>query len=116
MIKVENLNLNQFSLLHFSVGVIAYFWNISLLVAFALHFLFEWWENSPNGIRLIQTYFIKSGLFDWPGGKSNPDSSLNIFGDNLVFVLGWVVAYYADYYGRSYGFYTEKGLQKFWKS
>jgi hypothetical protein len=104
---------DQFSLLHFATGVIAYFWNFSLLIAFLLHFLFEIVENTPQGMRFIRTYFTNTGLFDWPGGKDKPDSILNIIGDNVFFILGWILSYYADYYGRKYDFYYEGSLNKF---
>jgi hypothetical protein len=107
--------MDQFSLLHFAVGVIMYFWNFSLLSAFIIHFIFEILENSSTGVFYIQKYIIKPGYFDWPGGKSDPDSITNIIGDNVFFIIGWIVAYYCDYYGRKYEYYTEEGLKKFWE-
>lgn len=99
--------IDQFSLLHFSVGVIMYFWNFSFLFSLLIHIVFEIIENTPLGIALIQKYFIRTGYFDWPGGKSNPDSFTNIVGDNFFFILGWLLAYYSDFYARKNGFYPE---------
>ncbi len=94
--------LDQFSLLHFSTGVIMYFWGFSLLTSFILHTLFEIIENTPFGIRLINTQF--AGI--WPGGKPKADDILNILGDTLVFVIGWYSAYKLDTYGTAARWYS----------
>ena len=73
---------DQFSLLHFSVGVVAYFWGV-----------FELGENSPTGIRLINSMSL------WPGGKPEPDSLLNIAGDTAFAMAGWMVACALDRVG-----------------
>ena len=45
--------LDQYTYLHFSVGIIVYFWNISLLNWIILHTIFELLENTKIGMRLI---------------------------------------------------------------
>lgn len=96
---------DQYSLLHFSVGVLAYFWNFSLLFSFIVHFIFEMLENTTTGVHLINKYIIQPGYFSWPGGKHHPDSTMNIIGDNLFFFIGWIIAYSLDYLGTKYHWY-----------
>lgn len=80
---------DQYSLLHFAVGIVAYFWSISLFIVIVLHILFEFIENTPIGMNLINTYFIGW----WPGGKTHPDNLLNSTSDVLFTVIGWLLAY-----------------------
>lgn len=81
---------DQFSLLHFATGIVAYFWGLSLAQWFILHATFELLEDTQTGVRIINKMFGKI----WPGGgKKVPDSFLNSeIGDNLYAVLGWLVA------------------------
>jgi hypothetical protein len=79
---------DQYSLLHFAVGVIAYFWSVSFLIVIVIHILFEFIENTPVGMNLINTYFTKW----WPGGKTYPDNLLNKTTDTVFTGLGWLVA------------------------
>ncbi len=90
---------DQYSLLHIAVGIIMYFWNFSLFYAFLLHLLFEIGENTKIGMKLINQ------LYYWPGGKPSADSITNILGDNLFFILGWLLAYSTDYAGKIWGWY-----------
>lgn len=81
--------LDKYSLLHFAVGVIFRFLNISLKTSFWIHVFFELIENSREGVK-----FIDEKLTFWPGGKQKSDTHLNSFGDTIFFVLGWLVADY----------------------
>jgi hypothetical protein len=90
---------DQYSLLHIAVGIIMYFWNFSLFYAFLLHFLFELGENTSIGMKFINK------LYYWPGGKPCADSGINILGDNIFFVFGWLLAYGTDYVGKIFGWY-----------
>ena len=90
---------DQYTLLHFAVGIIAYFWNISLLYFFIIHTLFEIGENTNIGMKLI------SNIKLWPGGKPKADSLINIFGDTIGGVVGWLTANYLDKYGNKMGWY-----------
>lgn len=65
---------DQYSFLHFSVGVVAYFSGVKLGWWLVLHTLFELGENSPAGMQLINR------VGAWPGGKPQPDSMANIAG------------------------------------
>ena len=47
---------DQYSLLHFAVGVVLYFWNIPLSLAIILHTIFEIVENTKMGMKFINTY------------------------------------------------------------
>lgn len=86
---------DQYSILHFSSGVIAYFFNIKLIQWIIIHFLFEYFENSNWGIEFINKYLIVV----WPGGKDNADTFQNsMLGDNFFAILGWVISYYFDLY------------------
>ena len=83
---------DQYSLLHFAAGIVAYFWSISLFITIVIHILFEFIENTSIGMDIINTYFI--GL--WPGGKTHPDSLLNRVSDTIFTGLGWLAAYQLD--------------------
>ena len=78
---------DQFSLLHFAVGIVTQFWGISFPLWFLLHFVFEFVENTAFGV-----YFIDKHLTFWPGGKQYPDSLINSIGDHVFAMLGWFVA------------------------
>tara|TARA_Y100000748_G_scaffold289182_1_gene274783 strand:- start:4123 stop:4533 length:411 start_codon:yes stop_codon:yes gene_type:complete len=97
---------DQFSLLHFSVGVVAYFWGVPLAWWFVAHTVFELGENSPTGIRLINSMSL------WPGGKPEPDSLLNIAGDTAFAMAGWMVACALDRVGDRLGWYDRSTTQK----
>ena len=83
--------VDQYSLLHFAVGIVAYFWGIGWPVLLLLHILFEILENTRVGMNIINTY-----ISFWPGGKPRADSILNQVSDNLFSLLGWFVSQYAD--------------------
>lgn len=70
--------------------------------------LFEYLENTPEGMRLINKYIIDPGYFSWPGGKHRADSKLNQFGDNFIFAIGWLVAAYLDVTGTRENWYIAK--------
>jgi len=82
---------DQYSYLHFAVGIVIYFFDITLVQWFILHVIFEIVENTQIGIDVINTY-----LLFWPGGKPQPDSLLNSTGDTIAALIGWVSAYYVD--------------------
>ena len=81
--------IDKYSLLHFAVGIVAYFWSISLFMTIMLHILFECIENTPIGMKLINTYFIGW----WPGGKIHPDNLTNMMSDVVFTVFGWLLAW-----------------------
>lgn len=91
--------IDQFSLLHFAAGIVAYFWGFSALHTLAFHVLFEWSENTMIGMKYINEYFPL-----WPGGKPYADSLLNQISDTLMTMIGWYVSRVADAYS------TEKHL------
>jgi len=95
-----NKFIDQYSLLHFAVGIVVYFWDISLLSWFVLHTIFELIENTQQGI-----YFINNYITWWPGGKPRPDSIINSIGDTIFSLLGWVIAYYTDQFGKQWQLY-----------
>jgi hypothetical protein len=79
---------DQYSLLHFAVGIVSRYWNVSFLWFVALHTLFEFVENTPQGMNFINRY-----IPFWPGGKSHEDSILNRVGDTVYAGLGWMLAH-----------------------
>lgn len=93
---------DQFTFLHFSTGVVFYFFGLKLYQWFILHNIFEFVENTQFGMNIINTYFRF-----WPGGKPFRDSFTNIIGDNIGAILGWVVAYYIDKIGSEKGYYSK---------
>lgn len=83
--------MDQYSLLHFAVGITSFFWNISLFHFFVLHTLFEILENTKTGMYVINKY-----VTFWPGGKPAADSFVNILGDTFFAVLGWILAKFVN--------------------
>jgi hypothetical protein len=76
-----------------------YFWNFSFIVALILHTLFEYFENTPTGMTLINKYVIHPGWFSWPGGKNEPDALKNNIGDTVFFAIGFLISYWLDLVG-----------------
>ena len=77
---------DQYSLLHFSSGVVAYHWGVPPLYWFLAHASFEFAENTGPGIR-----FINQIPF-WPGGKPRADTLVNMLGDHASAMAGWYAA------------------------
>lgn len=96
--------MDQYSLLHFAMGIVVYFFNISFMNWFILHGLFELTENTQIGMNIINNYFGKI----WPGGKDFADAPINSIGDQVFAMLGWIVAYICDIVGNKYGVFRNK--------
>ena len=94
--------LDQYTYLHFAVGVIVYYWGIKLSTFMLIHTLFELTENIEYGMFIINKY-----LTIWPGGKPYADSSINIIGDSIGAYLGWMSAYYLDTLGNKFNWYKK---------
>ncbi len=94
--------LDQYSLLHYAVGVVAYFWGFGFISAIVLHTIFEWAENTPTGIRFINDRL--HGI--WPGGKPKTDTLTNCVGDTITFGLGWACANLLDKHGKTHEWYA----------
>ncbi len=82
--------IDQYSLLHFSVGVIFYFFGVSFPVSVIGHIVFEYLENTKDGMKLINNIKI------WPGGKRKADSLTNNITDTIFFSMGWIIANIID--------------------
>ncbi len=93
--------VDQYTYLHFATGIISYFFGIPLILWFVLHTIFELTENTSFGMYLINTYFKF-----WPGGKPKSDSIINIIGDTIGTLLGWISAYGIDKVGNYYKLYN----------
>jgi|UniRef100_A0A6C0BPD1 hypothetical protein len=93
------LLFDQYTYLHFASGIIAFFWGISLSNWMILHMLFELAENTKAGL-----YFINHFTF-WPGGKPYKDSIMNIIGDNIGTLLGWLSARAVEKIANKYNLY-----------
>ena len=78
---------DQFSLLHFATGIIAFFWKISFMNWFIIHLIYELITNTRVGIKFINNYTA------WPGGKLDYDTPINIIGDQTWGLIGWLFAY-----------------------
>lgn len=98
---------DQYSFLHFCVGSVAYYWNLSLRDAFILHLFFEIMENTPLGMKIINKFFVRNHGVGWPGGKDRADGLLNIVGDNIFFTAGWITARQLDLLGNRRGWYQK---------
>jgi len=83
---------DQYSLLHLASGIIAYFWGVSLWNWTLIHIIFELFENTSDGMYVINNWFKNI----WPGGKTRNDTSVNSFGDIIYGTIGWILAYYVD--------------------
>ena len=81
---------DNFSILHFAIGIVFYYLGLSLYKSTIIHIIFEIAENTP----LVMNVTNKTGW--WPGGKPKPDNYLNMFGDTIYFILGWIIAKYID--------------------
>lgn len=95
------LFLDQFTYLHFSSGILLYFWGVPIVPALILHTIFELVENTTIGMHIINRWFPF-----WPGGKSYSDTFINSIGDTLGFIVGWTSAYMLDYYGSKYKYFS----------
>jgi hypothetical protein len=84
-----NQFLDQYSLLHFASGIIAYYWNVSFVNWLIFHSFFEYYENTEFGMNVTNTFFKNL----WPGGKDRADSLTNSIGDTVFALLGWIIAY-----------------------
>ena len=98
-----NQLLDQYSLLHYATGVMAYFWGVPPVPFFLAHVSFEFVENTTPGMDFINTY-----LTYWPGGKPKADSLSNIVGDNLSAILGWLTASAIDKRGKNQKWYDAR--------
>lgn len=91
---------DQYSLLHAATGIIAYFWGMSRRTFMLVHIVFELFENTSVGMRLINIIPF------WPGGKSYADSFINsMIGDNIAALIGHVVAQILDEHGSRAGWF-----------
>ena len=97
-----NRLFDQYTYLHFSVGILSYFWGINLVLFLTVHTLFEIIENSKFGMHIINNY-----MFFWPGGKPVADTYINILGDTIGGYVGWLSAFYLDQIGGERGWYLK---------
>ncbi len=95
------LLFDQYSLLHFATGVVAYFIGIKWWLWLIIHILFELIENTSYGIALINKYMS----FFWPGKKRKADSIINQVGDTISSMIGWLCAYLLDKLGKKNRWY-----------
>lgn len=93
--------LDQYSLLHFASGVMAFHFGLEPLTWFVGHLVFEFAENTVPGMKFINGY-----LTFWPGGKPKADTLLNIVGDNISAAVGYWSAHYLDAIGKKFGWYS----------
>jgi len=92
---------DQYTYLHFAMGIVGYYWNISLIKWIILHTIFEIIENTHFGMNIINNYIVI-----WPGGKPKADSITNNIGDTIGTIIGWLSAYGLDKIGIKYKWYS----------
>ncbi len=92
--------LDQYTLLHMATGVIAYFFRLSLPSWILIHIVFEYIENTKEGMYMINTY-----LKIWPGGKPKADTFINCVGDTIAAILGWILAYSIETIGKKRNYF-----------
>lgn len=83
--------IDQFSYLHLSTGLIAYFLKIRFIDWFYLHLFFEIVENTPEIIWFVDNY-----ITFWPGGKKGPDELHNSITDQIFAMTGWYLGKFLD--------------------
>ena len=49
---------DQYTYLHFAVGIISYYWGFKLKDVIILHTIFELFENTPIGMNIINKYIL----------------------------------------------------------
>lgn len=76
---------DQYSLLHFTSGILCRHLNFSFTFLLIFHILFEYVENTNKGMYFINNYFKI-----WPGGKNSSDTFENSVGDIIFSLIGWV--------------------------
>jgi len=76
--------LDQYSLLHFATGILWRHLNLGFITLLIFHIIFEYVENTKNGMHFINKYFTF-----WPGGKPKSDTFINSFGDIISSLVGW---------------------------
>ena len=79
---------DKFSVLHFSTGMLWYYLGFNMISLLIVHIIFEIVENSKPGMLIINKYFKL-----WPGGKPRSDSIVNIIGDIIISLIGFIIAY-----------------------
>ena len=85
--KMGKTFVDHYSLLHFAMGIVAYFWGLSFPATILLSVLFETLENTVTGV-----YVIEHCIPWWPGGKKYPDAMINQISDTLFVGIGYLVA------------------------
>lgn len=79
------LLFDKYSLLHVISGMIFGIIKIDFMIATTLHSFFELVENSDIGMKIL------SEIKFWPGGKKFKDTPLNVLGDTISFIYGWLL-------------------------
>ena len=82
---------DKYTYLHFAMGIVSYYWNISFTWMLILHTIFEILENTETGVFIIDNYITY-----WPGGKGKADTIINRVGDTIGAIIGWISAYYVS--------------------
>jgi len=93
--------MDQFTYLHVAMGIVFYFWGVSLRDWIVIHTVYELFENTELGTKLINRLFPM-----WPGGKTYYDYSINSIGDTVGAVAGWLSARELDRIGSRRGWFV----------
>ena len=78
--------IDQYTLLHFTSGIVCRYLNLSFTFLLIFHIIFEYIENTKHGMYFINNYFRL-----WPGGKYNSDTLINSTGDIIFSLIGWII-------------------------
>jgi hypothetical protein len=97
---------DQFTLLHFAVGIAVNLWGLPLLHWLIIHTVFEVIENTPVGIKFLNRHSR------YPGGKPHADTLQNSLGDLFGAFVGWSLAEAATRASNKYGWYTPPQINK----
>ena len=87
---------DEFSLLHFASGIVAYFWGVPFFWWLIIHTVFEYIENTNMGMKFINNY-----AHFWPGGGHKKETFVNsMIGDNISAAAGWALAALVEKRGK----------------
>ena len=91
---------DQFTLLHFATGVLAYFWSVPPLTFIIAHTVFEIVENTEIGVNFMNIFYVQLK----GGTKLQADTLLNsIIGDTIGGLAGYFGAQWLDDLGNRLG-------------
>ena len=85
-----DLLFDNFSILHFTLGIGIYFLGVHWFIWLILNIIFELSENTNQGMKILDNIQF------WLGGKKKRDNHINSSGDIFSAMAGWFLSYSLD--------------------